>query len=258
MLKRHSSLYIARFAIVSRNCKSDENQLPTFNDCNRKEDIPPLFLEINKNISLQPQMDEYDKAIAITVYLRKHIKGGPGLGLSSDKALQLMLDGKGGVCSDHAQIFNIFCLLNDIKIREWGIVEKLCKPCYGHSINEIYSTKYQKWILIDSGKSLCFSSGEGEPPFSVIELFSQLRMGKPLHFFSVCRLGTNLKRINFTYSSQTIPFLITNYVNKDYDYYFNMFQDRLPSFAINALLILLRKNYRFLFVIDDYKSKLFH
>ena len=44
----------------------------------------------------------------------------PGLSVPSEEALKIMLAGKGGVCSDMVQIFNNFCVINDIKVREWG------------------------------------------------------------------------------------------------------------------------------------------
>jgi len=230
--------------------------LPVFNDINKKEDAPSLFLKVNEKIPLEPEMDEFDKARAIAVYLRKQIPGGRGLGLSSNKALELMLAGDGGVCSDFSQIFNEFCVINDIKVREWGTVEKFYNPMFGHTFNEIFSTRLNKWIVIDVGKNL-FYKGDGDEPLSVIELFPYLRNGNQIkyeHFSDhVC---IDLYKIDKTYSKFTIPFVISNYNNKEYDHYLNRYQYRMPSFMINALMIVLGKNYKFIFVLDNYRTKL--
>ncbi len=32
-----------------------------------------------------------------------------------------MINGEGGVCSDFSQIYSNFCVINDIKVKEWGL-----------------------------------------------------------------------------------------------------------------------------------------
>ncbi|HLA55968.1 MAG TPA: transglutaminase domain-containing protein [Flavobacterium sp.] len=253
---RHPLLYYIRFALICKNKKGNHPHLSAFNDINLKEDVHPLFFEVNNDIMLLPQMDEFEKAISIAIHLRKKIKGGRGLGYSSDKSLRYMLDGKGGVCSDFSQIFNVFCLINDVRVREWGAVDRFYKVRYGHTFNEIYSKRFKKWILIDIGKNIYFVDAEGIP-LSVTKLFWSLRDGKPLkfRFFSGYRC-IDMDRIDKIFSKKTVPFLIGNYNNKVYDYYLNKFQS-YPPFLINALLITLRKNYKYIFVMDNYKAKLF-
>lgn len=250
-------LYYIRFVLICKNHKGKVCDLPSFNDFNRKEDVHPLFYQVNAEIPFLRTADEFEKATAIATYLRDHIKGGRGLGLSSNKTLELMLDGKGGVCSDFSQIFNVFCLVNDIKIREWGSVEKFYNPHLGHTFNEIYSSTLKKWVLLDTRKNIYFKASDDAIPMSVVELFTYLKEGnllKPYYFSDyVCK---NMHRIGKTYSKDTIAFVISNYDNKVYDKFLNKFQDRFPSFFINALLILLRKNYNFIFVFDNYKAKL--
>ena len=56
---------------------------------------------------------------------------------------------RGGVCSDYAQVFINFCIINDIKVREWGIKGSSQAIIGGHSFNEFYSEELRKWILID-------------------------------------------------------------------------------------------------------------
>lgn len=257
VLKRHPLLYYTRFALIAKNHKAPISTLPIFSDWNKKEDVHPLFYEVNSKINLDPNADELDKALAIATYLRLNIKGGRGLGLSSNKTLELMLAGKGGVCSDFSQIFNLFCLINDIKGREWGSVEKFYNPEHGHTFNEIYSTNLGKYILIDVKKSIRFED-EQQNPLGAVELFMHLKNGgqiKHIHFSPyICN---KIGNVRYIYSKGTIAFVISNYDNKVYDEYLNKYQDQFPSFLINAMLIILRKNYNLLFVLDDYRSKLF-
>lgn len=255
-LRRHPIWYYIRFVLICRNFKGDLNDLPTFNDINKKEDAPQIFFDINKNIDLSHASDTWEKALAIAIYLRKIIKGGRGLGYSSGKALKEMIAGNGGVCSDYSQIFNVFCLINDIRVREWGLVERFYNALRGHTFNEVWSEKLQKWCVIDVGKNLYFSTVDDNPA-SAIELFSYLRKGNPLryHYFSDHRC-IDMYKIDKTYAADVYPFVISNYVNKEYDFYLDKFQ-KLPSFAVNALMIFRGKNYNFLFPMDNYKSKLY-
>lgn len=258
IVRRHPILYYIRFILISKNRKQNcINNVGCFNDINKKEDVPQLFFEVNERIPFSEHQDEFDKALTIARFLRENIKGGPGLGLSSKTTLQKMLDSKGGVCSDFSIIFCIFCLINDIKVKEWGCVEKFYKNIYGHSFNEVYSPKYEKWIAVDVNKGMCFNTSESDNPLSAFELFQYLREGNTLqmNFFSDFR-PDNIQRLHQVYSKSSIPFIIINYRIKDNDYYLNKFEDRFPPFFTNAILILLGKNHQFLFVIDNYKKKL--
>lgn len=62
------------------------------------------------------------------------MKGGAVLGLSSKKTLEIMLARQGGVCSDFSQIFNIFCFINRIRVRECGCIDPLYKVLCGNSL----------------------------------------------------------------------------------------------------------------------------
>jgi hypothetical protein len=256
ILRRHPLLYLVRFAMICRNLRPNEN-LPEFQDINDKEEIDELFFKINDRIKLQPEADELDKALQIAIYLRMAIKGGRGLGFSSATAMRMMMEGKGGICSDYSQIFNLFCLINDIRVREWGCVERFYNPKYGHTFNEIYSSKLQRWVLIDMGKNLIFTNGQNQP-LDAISLFRGLRKGEPLiykHFSD--HICIDMYKIGITYSEQAKPFVIENYHNKTYDAYLNKYQETLPSFLINALMILKGLNYRYVFPLDDYKKLFF-
>lgn len=255
---RHPLLYYLRYSIISRNAKGPAvENIGCFNDCNKLEHLPKLFFEVNAKINIDASLPEFEKAIIIATFLRTSISGGRGLGLSSENTLTKMLADKGGVCSDFSQIFNIFCMINAIKVKEWGCIDRFYKTQFGHSFNEFYDSKLQKWIAIDIHKGILFQNRKEKTFYSVMELFGSLRAGETLqcHFFSDY-VPPKLERISFVYCEKTIPFVISNYCNKSNDLYIKCFQKILPPFAINALLILTGKNPNFIFVLDNYRLKL--
>ena len=257
IILRHPFLYLMRYILLSKNNQGESvDAVGCFNDVNTVLEIPKVYFDINQQINLHQETDELEKAIEIGRFLRKNISGGAGLGLSSEQTLQKMLDGKGGVCSDFSQIFNIFCLINQIKVKEWGCIDRFYNTRFGHSFNEIYSTAKKKWIAIDIHKSVIFAGPDNVNPLSALELFTSLRNGNQLNFilFSAY-IPIKLERIYSVYSKTTIPFVISNYKNKVYDYFLNKFK-KYPPFMINGLMILLGKNHDFVFMLDNYKVKL--
>ncbi len=255
--KRHPLLFYTRYALLSKNNTVTIDTIACFNDANTLDSIPKLYFEVNAKIKIDPTQDEFEKALTIAKYLRREIKGGGGLGLSSEKTLAMMLAGKGGVCSDFAQIFSIFCFINGIRVREWGCVDRLYKTKFGHSFNEIYSTQQQKWIAIDMHKAIIFEDVEHNNYFAAIDLFKHLRNGNPLHYkhYSDFKTGEH-DRIETIYSKEAIPFLIKNQNTAAVDYYYNKYQDAMPIIMINIMLLLAGKSQQFIFVLDDYKEKL--
>ena len=249
-------LYYIRYLLLSTNSKKSPEAIGCFNDINRMDEIPQCYFVENAKIGLKPEMDVLEKALKIARYLRTNILGGPGLGLSSDITLQKMLGGSGGVCSDFCQIFNIFCFINDIKVKEWGCIDQFYKAKFGHSFNEIYSEEEHKWIAIDVHKSILFTDADGAVKFSVMELFSSLRKGNELNllFFSGY-IPKKLERLKYVYSRHTIPFLITNYKNSVNDYFLKRFK-KFPPFVINGIMFLYKKNHTFVFVMNNYKLDL--
>lgn len=257
-IKRHPLIYFLRYLLLSKNNHGKNiDNLGCFNNTNTVDAVPKLFLEINTKIKIDVNEDELDQAISIGAFLRSSIKGGVGIGLSSGKTLEKMLAGEGGVCSDFSQIFNVFCLINGILVKEWGSVDCLYKTKFGHSFNEIYSTKHQKWIAIDIHKGIIFEDTANHTFFSVVGLFNDLRQGNSLqvkHYSDY--IPNKPERISMVYALKNIPFLIDNKESAIVDFYFTKYQNLMPNVIINALLVLLRKNQTFIFVLDDYKMKL--
>lgn len=249
---------MARFKLLAKNSSIEEIQNCTYNQFNHKEEIPVYFQEINSLVFKSGKPDsDIDLIKQLSVWLQNNIKGGPGLSEPSDEALKIMLSGRGGVCSDMAQVFNNFCVINDIKVREWGNTRAPFNKSYGgHSFNEFYSKELDKWILIDVSSSLFFYSNNSETPLSVLELYELVRDNKEVRFKSFnTDKNLNVATINRNYlDADTVPFLICNYSNKTYDAFLKRTRPLIPVFVTHFILYLVGKSYHYRFPFGDYKK----
>lgn len=255
--KRHPFLYKTRFKLLSKNSSIRDIQGYCYNQYNSKDQIPSIFKEINEEIFKEFKGEtELDRIKHLSIWLKNSIKGGRGLSEPSDTALSIMLSGEGGVCSDMAQIFNNFCVINDIKVREWGNTRAPFNESYGgHSFNEVYSEQLNKWILIDVYSSVLFFYHKGIP-LSVIELFELVRKKEKVYFESF-NSGHQVDEKNIARNyldPDTIPFLICNYSNETYDRYLRKYRPQLPVFMVHFLLFIIGKSYHYRFPLDDYKE----
>jgi len=245
--RRHSLLYKIRFKLVSKDTTYEQIKDFCYNSQNHEKDIPPLYFQINNMIfpNQEKIYNDFEKAKKISKWLTDNIKGGPGLGISSENALKKMIRGEGGVCSDFAQVFNNFCVINNIKVREWGLKNIIGQ---GHSHNEIYSNEFRKWILIDVSKSIYFYHKSPKLPLSVGELFDLKKQNKTINYTVFNKkINPDTKKIEEYYLlSNPSPFLITNYCNKTYDFFLYKL-NFLPVSIIHGLVFLIGKSYSFEF-----------
>ncbi|MFV7235970.1 hypothetical protein [Flavobacterium sp. ZB4R12] len=251
-LRRHPLLYEVRFRLLSKNVTIDRVENFCYNNINKTTDIPDIYFELNPLIfeKIKIALSDLDKAKRIAIWLRNNIKGGPGLGKSSEMALRKMINGEGGVCSDFSQVFNNFCVINDLKVKEWGLKVLSKDPTLngGHTFNEVYSKEFQKWILIDVSKSLLFYPINPTIPLSIFDLVNLKNENEKVTFSCFNEnTTTDNKRITDIYiTSNSSPFLITNYCNKTYDFYLDKL-NFLPEPIVHGLLFLLGKSYAFEF-----------
>ncbi|WP_282134467.1 transglutaminase domain-containing protein [Seonamhaeicola maritimus] len=257
-LKRHPFLYKTRFRLLSRNSTLEGIEHQHYNIHNAKKEIPNIFYETNQLIFKDsiPESD-FDKVQAISLWLHTHIKGGPGLSFPSDRTLRIMLEGQGGVCSDMAQIFNNFCVINDIKVREWGITRAPFDASYGgHSFNEIYCKAFNKWILFDSYWCVYFIDIKGVP-LSVNEYYELFKKNREqitkIRFSQVSFLKEASFEKNYCHP-KNIPFLICNYSNRRYDFVLKYTKGYLPIFVSHFVVYLFGLGYHYRFPFDNYKK----
>ncbi|HEX9979367.1 MAG TPA: transglutaminase-like domain-containing protein [Flavobacterium sp.] len=255
-IRRHPLIYFMRYLLLSENHKGNpEDDTGCFNDTNNISEVPDIFFKVNNEIVF-PDGDEFSKALTIARFLRDRVPVGPSASLSSAKTLEQMLYGKGGVCNDFSQVFNIFCLINNIRVKEWNCVDRLYKTRYGHTFNEIFVPQLNYWVAIDIHKGIYFNDTEGNP-LSATALFQNLRNSKKVNFiyYSDYR-PAKPERLQFVYSGNTIPFIISNYNNKLVDEYLDKYRN-MPPFVAGLMMVMAGKNYHFTFVLDNYKEKMF-
>lgn len=255
-LRRHPILYKIRYQLVSKNSSLDSIENFCYNNLNTKSDIPQFYIEINKLIFPNSSKDfsDFDKATTIAIWLKDNIKGGPGLGKSSAKALQKMIKGEGGVCSDFSQVYSNFCVINDIKVKEWGMKSLSNDQTVsgGHSFNEVYCEEFEKWIMIDVAKSILFYHANKDIPLSTLE-YIQLKKEKKDIIITAIRAKDEIESQsveNIFLISKSLPFIITNYNNKTCDYFLEKLEF-FPESIIHGILFLSGKGYTFEFPIED-------
>src|SRR5690606_15510218 len=211
-----------RFRLLSKNSSVAAIQDLSYNAWNKKEEIPEYFYDMNAKIfeGGTPASD-LELVKHLVSWLCTHTKVGPGLSEPSAKALETMVYGRGGVCSDMAQIFNNFCVINDLQVREWGTTSApFSRANGGHSFNEVYFKELQKWVLIDPSWGMFFYN-ETDLPLSVEEVFELSRSGQTVNYNTFIK-GKQIeeKQVNKNYlNSDITPFLICEYRNKTYDKY---------------------------------------
>lgn len=257
-LKRHPFLYSTRFKLLSQNSSISDIEAISYNMTNAKAHIPRYFFEVNTHIfpSGLPK-DPFERVIQLASWLSQHIKGGSGLSYASDVALKKMLAGEGGVCSDRVQIFNNFCVLNDIQVREWGVTSIPFDTTYGgHSFNEVYIPSMNKWIAIDVSYCGFFYSGGRPLPLSTLELFDLIRNKTVVHFETFFETQKNTQksiRKNYLHP-HVVPFMVSHYNTKVYDRFLHYLRGIMPVFMIHFLVYLTGNSYRYHFPLDNYKQ----
>ena len=255
--KRHPFLYLARFRLLSKNSNLEEINGYSYNFVNHKDDIPNHFNEIN-NIIFKEGKPDSDLGLIkkLSSWLYNNIKGGKGLSVPSEEALKIMLAGEGGVCSDMVQIFNNFCVINDIKVREWGVTRAPFHRDYGgHSFNEVFIKELNKWIMIDVSYCSLFHLKD-DKPLAATEFYKLLRDGKEVSYtFFNDKVEIDNKSIEKNYlNPDNVPFLIHNYSNKIYDAFLKVLRPIFPVFIIHFLIYVFAKSYNYKFPLDDYKK----
>lgn len=246
---RSQFFYRLRFKLLLEEIEPNALTFLDFNKYNPIDSIPEIYFRVNSEIFKNKNQDltDFEMALTIAKWINRHINGGKGLGLDSGNTLKLMLSGGYGVCSDFSQIFNNFCVVNNLKVREWGL-NTMSFDAGGHSLNEVYCKELKKWILVDVSKSIYFIStiNSSQKPLSVLEVFTISRNEglKEMVFFNPKVEPDLLKIDQYYYSKNIQPFLIDEYRNRLYDQLLKVF-NFLPIPFIHGIPILLNKSYKF-------------
>jgi len=244
-----------RWFMVTKSPKpvffNDEN----YNSYNPKEDIHPIFFEDNPITDSEQKLSTLVKVIKIAEHFNTFFKKGPGLSLASDESYVTMRYKKGGVCSDYAQVFINFCIINDIKVREWGIKGGIQSVIGGHSFNEFWSEELKKWILIDVYNGMFIINKSSRELLSVSQLVDYMSgfNADNLDFESMVDTLKPLDRpylANYFFNNKNLFFLLTNYRIKKVDAFLK-YQNRVPLVLLHTGLIFLRRYFNYRFYVNE-------
>jgi len=254
-MKRHPFLHKVRWFLVTKSPKSvffkDEN----YNAYNAKEDIHPIFFEDNPITDSEQHLSTLVKVIKIAEHFNTFFKRGRGLGLASDDSYITMRYKKGGVCSDYAQVFINFCIINDIKVREWGIKGGTKSVIGGHSFNEFWSEELKKWILIDVYNGIFVINKSSRELLSVSQLVDYMSgfNADNLDFELMIDTKKSLDKpylAKYFFDNRNLFFLLTNYRIKKADAFLKH-QNRIPLALLHTGLIFFRRYFNYRFYVNE-------
>lgn len=257
LLNRSHFFYTIRFFIILIKPTAQKLRSEAYNDYNHAKDIPRIFHEENKKIQPLMKGNKLDMVIALANFIRLNYTGGKSLGFSSAQTLEIMRKGKGGVCSDYSQVFINFCILNNIRVREWGIHDTIYQNKVGHVFNEVFIPEFNKWICIDVSKGICFVNNKTGKFLSTSEIIDLQSAGNAkyidINFFlnrtDVFTLNTEaIKNLYFNHTH--LFFLVTRYKIKNFDRMMEL-KDYLPTPLLHLLLILKNDYYRYMLYINE-------
>ena len=117
--------------------------------------------------------DNFDKALAIAGHLRESRGDGEGIHADTVTAYLAIRNQHTGYCADFTQVFTGLAYGARVPVREWAISWRDWGK--GHSFNEIFEPRLDKWILIDSFNSLYMVDAATHTPLSTLEVYDRLR-----------------------------------------------------------------------------------
>ncbi len=253
ILKRHPAFYLVRFWLIIKKSSTEDFEKEHCNKYVKPNRIPLQFKEEVERIGFNASDAAFDKAKKMILYMSEHFGKGEGLGYPTVEMLNVLKKKSLGVCSDYAVIFTALCIANDIKVREWGLVDSLAYKAMGktlgHSFNEVYCKTWEKWVMFDPYYGIYFEDKRKGLPLSATELIDLQSQEK-------AQIKENLfLRINWPNATSKLKIKRLYYQNnvffllKDYDVFA---QDKILSWhrliplpVLHFILILFNKYYKY-------------
>lgn len=259
LLRRAPIFFPIRFWLVltkpSKKVLEEEN----YNSYNSKEDIPQSFYTENEKMKVAGNTT-FDKALYIATYLKGNYLGGTkNIGYSSEKTLHTLRTKPEGTCGDYSQVFILFCILNDIKVREWGVHDKVYKNTVGHVFNEVYLPEQNQWMCIDLHFAVYFKDKATQQVLSMPNIIKLTADGQEetieiANLLPIKDSDEGLETVKKNYFGKThLFFLITQYKNKRMDDALNKFS-KLPIPLVHLWLIFTSRYYKYMLVFS-YKAE---
>lgn len=219
--------------------------------------IPDEFQKETALIGINPNDSSFTAAKKIIQYMNNNYGKGRGLGYSSVEILNKLKNKEGGACSDYSSVFTALCLAINIRVREWGLVEnlkyKIKGENLGHSFNEIFYEKFNKWVLVDAYYGIYFENKDNNLPLAASELID-FHMGSKHKIKQVNFLQNRPEyklqvKINNCYYRDNLFFLLKNYNIFSQDKILSM-HNNFPLPLLHFLLILFNKYYTYIIYLN--------
>ncbi len=251
LLRRAPVFFPIRFFLILTKPDKKILEEENYNAYNPKQDIPEPFFTENEKMLVEGTTT-FESALHIAKYLKGNYPGGTkNLGYSSAKTLHTLQTRPEGTCGDYSQVFINFCILNDIKVREWGVHDTVYKNKIGHVFNEVFLPEENRWICVDLHFAIYFRDNTTKQALSMSEIISKTADGREeeieiVHFLPVKDSDEGREYIKSIYFGKTyLFFIVTRYLIKKMD---NALDNggRLPIPLIHLLLIFKRQYYKYM------------
>lgn len=260
LLRRAPIFFPIRFWFVLTQPSKQVLEEENYNSYNRKEDIPQAFYTENEKMQVKGETT-FDRAVYIAKYLKDNYPGGTkNLGYSSVDTLHTLQTKPEGTCGDYSQVYILFCILNDIKVREWGVHDKVYKNTVGHVFNEVWLPEQNQWMCIDLHFAIYFRDKATQRVLSMPDIIGMTANGNEenieiVHILPVKDSDEGREYIKSIYFGRTyLFFLLTKYHNKKMDDMLNRFK-KLPIPLVHLLLIFRRHYYKYMLVFSHKTEK---
>lgn len=251
LLRRAPVFFPIRFFLILMKPDKKVLEEENYNAYNPKQDIPEPFYTENKKMQVQGETT-FERALYMAKYLKGNYPGGTkNLGYSSAKTLHTLQTLPEGTCGDYSQVFINFCILNDIKVREWGVHDAVYKNKIGHVFNEVFLPEENRWVCIDLHFAIYFRDKNNRRVLSMSEIIAKTADSKEdeieiIHFLPIKDSNEGREYIKSIYFGRTyLFFIVTRYLIKKMD---NALDNggRLPIPLIHLLLIFKRQYYKYM------------
>ncbi len=260
LLRRAPIFFPIRFWLVLTKPQKKVLEEENYNSYNHKEDIPQAFYTENEKMQVKGETT-FERALHIATYLKGNYPGGAkNLGYSSEKTLHTLQTKPEGTCGDYSQVYILFCILNYIKVREWGVHDKVYKNTVGHVFNEVYLPEQNQWMCIDLHFAIYFRDKVTQRVLSMPDIIQMTADGNEdsieiVHFLPIKDSDEGREYIKNIYFGRTyLFFLLTKYHNKKMDDMLNKLK-KLPIPLVHLLLIFRGHYYKYMLVFSQKTEK---
>jgi hypothetical protein len=260
LLRRAPVFFPIRFFLILTKPDKKVLEEENYNAYNPKQDIPAPFYTENEKMNVQGAIT-FDRALYMAKYLKGNYPGGTkSLGYSSTKILHTLQTLPEGTCGDYSQVFINFCILNDIKIREWGVHDAVYKNKKGHVFNEVFLPEENRWMCIDLHFAIYFRDKSNGQALSMADIIVKTADYKEndieiVHFLPVKDSHEGREYIkSFYFGRDYLYFIVTHYRIKKMDTALDG-GGKLPIPLIHLLLIFKGQYYKYMLVFSRKTEK---